>query len=352
MSPTLGSRANVRSHSASRAGLKLEVPSSPTSSSSNPLGRFRKSALKVDVSKSPTQGLSESQKLLSHLLDRLENQDLAPDFLQRAAASARESSAQRGGGKTKVAKLGQVVIAAAQTGLSVAQTGATVGFKGTGDGISGGEDRWEDTDEQKTDNSSLDETYDLVEQTRSLLLIAHKQGVDILSYDSPCGQTSTPDSTHRRQNMVGRLASLASPSSPTQPGQRSRIASRTSYMAATESSDASLRSRLLSIISQLIGSDCAFPLNQYRPSRPPQSLQAACLDILTCIYDKGDLPVRLRAIDILLEGFISMADGMVEKICHWLEGRVAELLTLLAEERLPPAFGSGEFWARYRRSRY
>jgi len=288
------------------------------------------------------RGLYETQKLLSHLLDRLENREAAPDLLSRAAVSAREvAGRKRAKAKGRVARIGHVVAAAAHTGFSVAQTSGaheqarTTGAPGAPLGI-GSEDA-EDEILLEEGDWDTDATCDLVEQTRGLLVLADRQDLDLFATNNEV-RSSSP--THVRSTNVkrktGRFTSFASPVSP-RGGPDQIPASPTTgpsgASAGTIISGQNLLDRLLAVLRGLIEVDCLHRTRAFRLLRPPAGLQMACLDIASWLYHHCGWGVKVDVVEIVTGGLYTMGRGMVERVTEWLEGRISELLDQLAQER-------------------
>ena len=254
-------------------------------------------------------------------------------MLSLAAVSAREVSGRtKSKHKGRAVRIGQVVAAAAQTGLSVAQgnhgQGGSVGIS---QGVSSG-----DVDEQiilEEEEVETDQAYDLLEQTRSLLLLADKQGLDLFSSDSEVSPSS-PTNVRNTQHKPGRFTSFASPVSP-------QVASFASYDEIEANSAKNVRTisghalllRLLSVLRSLIEIDSLHKTHGFSPLRPPMGLQAACLDIATWLYHHCGWSIKVDMVDLVTTGLYTMGEIMTERICEWLEGRVSELLDRLARER-------------------
>jgi len=264
----------------------------------------------------------------------LEQRETAPDLLTRAAISAREVS---GRAKTKrkgrAAKIGQVVAAAAQTSRSIAQ--GDHGYNGSSTG-SAQRISSDDVDEQailEEGDYDTEHTLDLVEQTRGLLLLADKQGLDLFSSDSVVS-SSSPTHVQNTKRKPGRFSSFASPVSP-------KVSSLQSYdnieescsTAGSSTSGQALLGRILSVLRSLIEVDCLHKTHHFRLLRPPMGLQAACLDIATWLFHHQGWDVKVNMVELVIGGLYTMGENMAERICEWLEGRLIELLRKLAKER-------------------
>ena len=273
------------------------------------------------------KGLHETRKLLSHLLDRLEERESAPDLLARAAISAREGAGLRKGKRqSKVGRIGQVVAAATHAGLTVAHSHSmhhaaesSASLRNVG-GVSS-----EDQEEQTTLGEGewdTDRVCDLVEQMRSLLVLADRQGLNLFASD---GQSHGSSPVVRpAKGKPGRLSSFTSPVSPA----KDSMAESTNSLEADAGTELGhvLLDRLLSSLASLIRVDCLHTTRQFRLLRPPNSLQAVCIDIASYLYEKCELVVKVEICEIVTVALYTMGTGMTERICEWLEGRLAELL--------------------------
>lgn len=271
----------------------VNFAASPTSPSiSRHFRRPTASQVKIDVN--ANRGFYETQKLFAYLLGRLEARQQAPGLLERAAIQARHVGA-KGKGKGRVGKLGRAFVSAAQSSLVVGQGGPS------GEGV--GSDDYEITlEEGESDN---DATHDLVEQTRDLLVIADRQHLDLFG-----SEAMTPAKTKG-----------CFPPSPTNTN------------AELLASGSSLLSRTIQILRSLLTIDSLHRTHLFRPLRPPNALQAACLDIATYLYYACGLETKLEVVGTVIDGFHAMPDTLVERVCEWLEGRLGELLGRLARER-------------------
>jgi hypothetical protein len=269
----------------------------------------------------------ESRKLLSHLLDKLEARDSAPDLL--GLAQARASSAI-GAGKVKdkgtVGRLGQVMVAAAQSGIGVGQHPTNGGHHDSEE-----EDSERETGLRIWDTES---TFDLVDQTRGLLVLAHRQGLDLFSGDSFGHQFDDhlPIPTKPRK-LGARLSSFASPTATQKPTfpDPPRIS-----IGELASSDKTLLDRLFDVLQVLMHQDSLHQIRKFRLLAPPKALQAATLDIASVVYSISDLDDKVRIIEMVISSLSYMAPSRTERICEWLEGRLGDLLDTLDKERLSP----------------
>ncbi|KAK4689023.1 hypothetical protein P7C73_g1090, partial [Tremellales sp. Uapishka_1] len=293
-------------------------PVSPT----EPSRRFRRPTIsRPKQAASTNRGLYETQKLLAHLLERLENRQHAPDLLERAFISAKEASGRSNGkGKGRVGKLGQAVAA----GLGVGSNGSAPSSAGVGS---------EDYDERlhlEEGEWDTEETFHLVEQMRGLLVLAERQQLDLFGSSSEARQA--PPSPTRLRRKTGRMSSVTSPSSPSG-NDLSKAESLRRSDSKLVLSGPVLLSRLLTLLQSLTSIDCLHRTHLFRPLAPPYALQAACLDVATYLYHIGGLSTQLAVVETVVDGFYSMGEGMGERICAWLEGRMTSLLARLGRER-------------------
>jgi len=269
----------------------------------------------------------ESRKLLSHLLDKLENRESAPDLLDLAHARACSTHrAGRGKDKGSVGRLGQVMVAAAQSGIGVGQHPT-----------SGGHQDDDESSERETGllNWDTESTFDLVDQTRGLLVLAHRQGLDLFGGDSFGRQFDDhlPIPTKPRK-LGARLSSFASPTAT----QKSTFPDPPRIsIGELASSDRTLLERLFDVLQVLMHQDGLHQIQKFRLLAPPKALQAATLDIASVVYSISDLDDKVRIVEMVIASLTYMAPPRTERICEWLEGRLGDLLdTLDKERRLSP----------------
>ncbi|OCF56840.1 hypothetical protein L486_05695 [Kwoniella mangroviensis CBS 10435] len=339
----------------------LTIPSSPTVDQPT---RFRRPTItsKHKPSRLATnnRGLYETQKLLSHLLDKLESRDAAPDLLERAAISAREISGRnKGKSKGKVQRIGNVIAHAAHhaTGgvpytsasSSILSPPGTATSSSLGPGVMGiASEDFEDIilAEGEIDTEAI---YDLVEQTRGLLVLAEKQGLDLFEDEHGGGRPSIPDvpvldsTPIKNKRKAGRFSSIA-PSGSIKPSF-SLSSDKTDNQKQEDhhprnSHDNSiagpvLLARMLHVLQTLLTVECLHRTHSFRPLCPPYALQAACLDIASYLYTKSGMDTKIKVVGMVVDGFYGMS-GMLEKVCEWLEGKLGELLIRLAKERGGP----------------
>ncbi|KAL7420508.1 hypothetical protein Q5752_004458 [Cryptotrichosporon argae] len=284
--------------------------------SPEPSRRFRRPTLSRKLQPSSltaNRGLYETQKLLGHLLDRLEAREPAPDVLDRAAIAAREASGRpKGKANSRVRRLGQAVAARAGLANALLTPPSTAGISSEDaeDKVVLDEGEWD-----------TDEAADLVEQMRGLLVLAEKQGLDLFgTVISP--NTELAPSPTRARRKTGRFSSVTSP-----------MAAREGHAPSFSVSGADLLHRLTAVLQSLISVDCIHRAHLFRPLRPPNALQAACLDVAAYLYHKCELDTKLDMLETVTDGMYGMGEGMAERICEWLEGRLGELLGRLARER-------------------
>jgi hypothetical protein len=258
------------------------------------------------------RGQYETQKLLGHLLDRLESRRKGPDMLSRAVALAKISSANQAKNKNAVAQLGKAV-----AGAAVRTTAAA------GKVLSGGDDEDEMDDDvaaaAEEGEWDTDATYDLIEQTRGLLILADKQGLDLFGESGiAAAQAASNAAKQKAKNRAGRFPSM------------SGIGHKHNDEVTI------LLKRLATAVHSLVTTDCIYTIQRFRLIKPPYALQTMVLDVAALLYHKGDLEIKVQMMNAVIDSLYTMGEPMHEKICQWLEGRMGELLRRLATERSPP----------------
>nr|XP_018262073.1 uncharacterized protein I303_05088 [Kwoniella dejecticola CBS 10117]OBR84231.1 hypothetical protein I303_05088 [Kwoniella dejecticola CBS 10117] len=362
-SPTLRAPPSPKSPPGSR-NVSISIPpiTIPPSPTSDQPKRFRRptiSSKSKPARLTSNRGLYETQKLLSHLLDKLETRDAAPDLLERAAISAREISGKgKGKSKGKVQRLGNAIAAAAQHAAMPSTPGsssilspppsASLG-SGSGPGAGLGSEDFEDINllEGEIDTEAI---FNLVEQTRGLLVLADKQGLDLFGDDRGRGSLAgvpVLDSTPvKNKRKAGRFSSIA-PVNTIKPSfslhgnsnpEKQEDEARSRQSTSTAISGSILLSRMLGILHALLTVDCLHRTHLFRPLCPPFALQAACLDIANYLYMKSNTETKIQVVGMVVDGLYGMG-GMIERVCEWLEGKMGELFNRLARDRGGPNKG-------------
>ncbi|EIW67516.1 hypothetical protein TREMEDRAFT_64098 [Tremella mesenterica DSM 1558] len=291
-------------------------PSSPQSP--NTPKRFRRPT--ISRPKQPprsTRGLYETQKLLSHLLDKIDSRLPAPDLLDRAALAIRAiSKRDMGKGKGRASKMTQAVVAVTQP-TSSSSSSNQLGPSQVG--ISN-----EDYDEVHLKEGEWDTegVFELLEQTRSLLVLSDKQGLDLFT-DSRISENGL----YIGKKKSGRLST--SPVSPI----NSRSKEQDWRIEQTSFSGQNLLSRMLHTLSTLTTIEGIHKVHRYRPLCPPNALQSACLDVATFLWHKCGMEVRIRVMGMVIDSMYTFGEEMIERLCEWIEGRLGELLSILERDR-------------------
>jgi hypothetical protein len=220
---------------------------------------------------------------------------------------------RRNKAKGTMDRVGKSVVAAAHSGISVAQ------------GPLAGEEEEEDSVVGPGSNRLTEAVYDLIDQTRGLLLLAHRQGLQLFrAADEIQHEPYTPSKT---KGKGGRLSALTSP-----------IATRVRPAdTATATPARSLHRRLIEILGEIIMDDCLHQVALFRPSLPPNALQAGCLDIANFLFHTGDLLTQIEVFGMVIDGLYTMPASMTERICLWIEARLSELLDVVSAKRGLPA---------------
>lgn len=257
------------------------------------------------------RGQYETQKLLSHLLDRLEARPRAPDLLDRAALTARQANGLARKSKRGAAAFGEAVAAAAMGHKASSSVSS----------IPPEEDE-EELNLLQEGVWNIDATFDMVEQMRNLLVLAEKQSLDLFG--------------------ASQIAAAEAARAAATKGKGSRFSSSPLAKTTSNASDPfetvtvsgpELLKRMAETVRSLLTIDCLYKATKIRPMQPPYALQAVCLDIAAVLYHKGDLKIQLAMMEAVVDGLYSMGDVLREKVCEWLEGRLAEMLHKLAKER-------------------
>lgn len=173
----------------------------------------------------------------------------------------------------------------------------------------------------------IDATYDMVEQMRNLLVLAEKQDLDLFG-SSQIAAAEAARAAAKNKQKGSRFSS--SPLAKT----TSRASGNNDPFESTVTvSGPELLKRMADTVRSLLTVDCLYKTTKVRPMQPPYALQAVCLDVAAVLYHKGDLKIQLAMMEAVVDGLYSMGDVLRERVCEWLEGRLAEMLGKLAKER-------------------
>ncbi|WVR06582.1 hypothetical protein IAU60_003614 [Kwoniella sp. DSM 27419] len=352
LSPSIRAPPSPKSPTTSR-NVSIAIPGDmePSSQPSSPLlesaRRFRRPTLSSKQRTGPrvdstNRGLYETQKLLSHMLDKLENRSHAPDILERAAISARNvSNRDRGRVKGKAGKLGHAIAAPAHSAAGPSTPLGIPFHPASGTGRSGiASEDLEDKAALEAGESDTEAVYDLIEQALSLLILADKQGLDLFSGKGKDSGISGLDATpvkHRRK--TGRFPSMSpvasKPSFSFPQPNEGRGESSPHNLHSSVMSGVQFLERTLSVLHSLLTVDCLHRTHKFRPSCPPYALQIACLHVASQLYKKNATSIRIRLVGMVIDSLYSMGP-MVERVCEWLEPRLEELLRELSTARGGP----------------
>ncbi len=262
---------------------------------------------------SSNRGQYETQKLLSHLLDRLEARTPPPDLLDRAALAARQANGMaRTKTKRRAVAFGEAVAAAA------------LGHKVTSSSSSLPADEEEDLYLLEEGDWNIDATYDMVEQMRNLLVLAEKQHIDLFGACQVSAAEAARAAAAKDRRRGSRFTSSPLAKTADDPF---------AFEPTVTVSGPDLLRRLADAVRTLLTVDCLYKTTRFRLMQPPYALQAVCMDIAAVLYHKGDLKVQLDMMEAVVDGLYSMGDVLREKVFEWLEGRLAEMLHTLARER-------------------
>jgi hypothetical protein len=284
------------------------APASPSPSEGEQSRRFRRpTVLQGKPSPPVTRGLYETQKLLAHLIDRLEQRSRPPDLLDRAASKSRLQHGHKNKTTTRGERIGHVIVSATQSGINIVQSLPSP----TTSGIHS-----DDYGDRTHDDFDISQTYDLVEQLRALLVLAQKQELQLFGYTQ-----FEPASPVVKAKRKGRLSSFAAPAVQVEPTASSPI------------SGAALLERMVVLLRDLINVDCAYRIAALSPVCPPNALAAACLNIASFVFHHASPMLQITIVETVISGLWTMPSGMVERICAWLEGGLGVLLETLSRER-------------------
>jgi hypothetical protein len=215
-----------------------------------------------------------------------------------------------------VSRLGQVVVAAAHSGVGIAQGGS-------GQGRGGRPEEDDLKDRHATGLWDTEAACDLVDQTRGLLILAQRQGLDLFAGDGAFRADQHLPLPTKPKKKGGRLSSFALPIIKPEPPRLVRLADQ---LAPSKG----LHTRLVDILASLLTTDGLHTVQRFRPLLPPKALQVACLDLATVLYEISDLSVKIDIGRIVAAGTRIMDQQMTDRALQWLEGRLQDVDAMLA----------------------
>ena len=181
------------------------------------------------------------------------------------------------------------------------------------------------SNEDKSSESVPDQTIDLVEQIRGLLFLAQRQGVELFAstndqQDSPVQlkrQTGLPKmrDNKRRQTRSPRKSMISDPE------------------ARGNLKEISLLDRTLQAFRAVILLDASHQVKAFRPLRPPNALQVACLDIASCLCYNADIAIRARLVHHVIQAASVMPTSMTRRLYDWLSGPLEGIFTSYSTEK-------------------
>jgi hypothetical protein len=242
------------------------------------------------------RGLHETRKLLSHLLDRLEGRPAAPDiFAKYNHDPTTKTQKKRFGLDNLKANPSKVVV----TGIGHED------FDASGD--------WD-----------TEPTVALLGQLLGLLGLARKQSLDLFR--------ASEDDLRPPRSPTSPLTTFSSPN-PKRKGRLSSVTTggtspSTDVPAGVSIPGPSLLQRLIDALTSLISTDCLYKVRRPRPTLPPNSLQASCLDLATCLMVAvgNDTAKKSDITKAVVSGFYSFPGEMAERLCIWFEGVISGVL--------------------------
>lgn len=261
------------------------------------------------------RGQYETRKLLTHLLDRLEARPPPPDLLDRAALNARKATGKaKGKGRRHVVHIGETIVSAAHLPIKGHQ------HRRSGSEASSSKAAAENYHLLEEGEWYTDQTCDLVEQMRDLLILADKQKMDLFGISNMGSEATRSSSSSKRAGSRFSSTGFVARGSDGYPDGTPTV------------SGPVLLERLVGVIRSLLTVDCIHKAVQISLLRPPHILQAFCLDVAAVLYHKGSLDVQLALMDAVIASLYGVADALRDKVCEWLEGRLGEQLHNLARE--------------------
>ena len=262
--------------------------------------------------------MHESQKLLAHLLHKLETRIRPPDLLGRAAASARAQARHASvGDKGKAAKVGEV-FARLQSPISAGAQASPIGQGISNDDIN-------DDDGADVGEWDAEATTELLVQVRDLLLLANKQHLDLFSAARVASPPSSVETPAKGKRRAGRLSSFVSPVSPAHERAQRNRGTAAALPSASETSGPDMRHRLDELLCQILGGDIAHRIRKHRLLAPPLMLYSTTLDVMTLLYETASETGQARLVESVIGSLYNVPDLAIGKVCAWLESHLIHL---------------------------
>lgn len=165
-------------------------------------------------------------------------------------------------------------------------------------------------DELDDGSFSTSSTLDLMTQMRDILVLARKQGWDILAAKYAClsllsiGPLLTYPSSPRQNRQP---SSRSSPNGQgTTPFRRRRSRADPKSSRLNNANGLDLRSECVALLEDVVMEDCRYKVAPPTLMKPPYALQAVCLDIGVALMEETPSPETLAAVgEALLPAFDS-----------------------------------------------
>ncbi|TDL27495.1 hypothetical protein BD410DRAFT_782583 [Rickenella mellea] len=308
------SRNRGRARTISKAVLPSFLSSSPPSDDTSPT--FPSDSLTPHVQKKPSKALNESRKLLAHILDQLEKRPRAPFVLDEFGAFGTGSESKGEGGIDGILQ-------------NVRAASASKRSKST-DQVSQGISVDDQSDDEETTETvfSTDVTFDLMNQLKDVLLIAHLQKWLIFD-DGVSNRDLEPD---ERASFRFRRTSF----------QSTNRRSRSPSPRHGQHHRPGLLSACIAILASVVSEDCRFQISSPKLMRPPYVLQALTLDVAQfLVYTHRNTPKVLYTIGLaMIPAFSSFKAGMQRRLLAFFEESLITVMLQNLKEFQTPSTSS------------
>ncbi|KAI1795782.1 hypothetical protein LXA43DRAFT_1163651 [Ganoderma leucocontextum] len=255
-----------------------------------------------------TRARNESRKLLAHILSQLHGRPVPPSLLTTLVFGSAQN--EKANGSVIKSMRGAVKYT---RNLPARRTHQPVPQDDT------------DSEEEDVEVFSTDTTLDLMNQLKDVLVLSIAHTWDIFYDSAPQTQRSNSD---RLKDSFMRRRSLSA-------GRNSRSRSPSVGFGDPEGvvRAPQLLSQCISILASVIAEDCRFNITAPRPSRPPNSLQFAVLDVARFLLHthRHDPRIISQIGFALLPAFLTFSPEMHTRLLGFFDDAVVG--NLLADLR-------------------
>ncbi|KAH8117558.1 hypothetical protein DFH11DRAFT_1504486 [Phellopilus nigrolimitatus] len=275
-----------RNRGRSRSFSQVAIPFiSPTSEKTSP-GVARLASLSTENSQKPDKARQETRKLLSHILNELQNRPRPPSIWD---AFKSEYGGLGAHGPKGIRKSSET--------RDKANRSRTMTLVDS------------DSDDEISSLFSPDITFDFLNKLKEVLIMSKARGWHI--FNDGAG-TSDPDyDSVEKPSFRFRRSSFQSS------GRRSRSFSP----GRSKKSSSELLSQCISILRSIVNEDCRFQVNSLRLARPPNALQALTLDVSQILVHlhRGNAKILYDIGLVIVPAFSSFPGSMHGRLLRFFE---------------------------------